>query len=114
MMEMTITMDEFVARLPKDRQEKIEASAQKLKVEYLALQGLRKAKHLTQQQMAAMLGVDQGNISRLEKRSDLMISTLLRYIEAMGGELSIIAKFPDLPPIEVTGFAKEDNETLRN
>ncbi|NES25749.1 MAG: helix-turn-helix transcriptional regulator, partial [Symploca sp. SIO3E6] len=72
--------------------------------EHMALQELRKAMAFTQEQIAQELGMDQGNLSKLERRTDLMLSTLRRYIEAMGGSLKIIAEFPEKPPIEVTGF----------
>jgi len=46
----------------------------------------------------------QEAISRLERRSDLLLSTLNSYIRAMGGELNIIAEFPNRPPVKVSGF----------
>ena len=50
------------------------------------------------------LGISQDAISRLEQRSDLLPSTLRRTVEAMGGSLSLIARFPDRPPVEVSGI----------
>ena len=82
----------------------IEQSFERLDAEYMALQALRKAMHLTQEQLAKELGMDQSNLSKLEKRTDLMLSTLRRYIEAMGGSLRLIAEFPERPPVEVGGF----------
>jgi len=61
----------------------------------MALQQLRKARHLTQLQMARTLKIGQDSISRLENRSDLLLSTLQSYVEAMGGTLSIVAEFKD-------------------
>ena len=61
----------------------------------MALQQVRKARHLTQEQMARALKVGQDSISRMERRSDLMISTLRSYIEAMGGTLKIVAEFKE-------------------
>lgn len=101
---MARSIDDFTASLPKERQEGIEKGYQKLNAEYMALQELRKAMAYTQKQMADELNMDQGNVSKLEKRTDLMLSTLRRYIEAMGGSLKIIAEFPERPPIEVAGF----------
>ncbi len=49
--------------------------------------------------MAELLQVDQGNISRLEQRTDLMISTLQKYIAAMGGDLKLVIEFPNRPPV---------------
>lgn len=61
----------------------------------MPLQELRQARKLSQEQLAEKLHLKQANISRLERRTDMYISTLRSYIEAMGGELDIIAKFPE-------------------
>ena len=53
---------------------------------------------------AESLGIGQERVSRLEKRSDLLLSTLRSYVEAMGGNLQIVAQFPDRPPIVLTGL----------
>lgn len=76
---------------------------------------LRQAHRRTQKRIAETLGIRQEGVSRLEKRSDLLISTLRSYIEAMGGSLSIIATFPNHPPIEVAaGHQRRKRETVRN
>jgi len=103
---MARTLEEVVASLPKKQQKRIEKQFKEMKAEYLALQDLRKAMELTQEQVAAELNMKQGNLSRLEKRSDLMISTLRKYIEAMGGRLNIVAEFPDRPPVNILGFSE--------
>ncbi|PIE03244.1 MAG: transcriptional regulator [Acidobacteria bacterium] len=61
----------------------------------LPLQGLRQARQLTQLDLAKEMGTSQTNISKIEKRTDMHLSTLRRYIHALGGELRIIAHFPD-------------------
>jgi len=61
----------------------------------MPLQELRQAKHLSQEHLAEVLATKQANISRIERRTDMYISTLRSYIEAMGGKLEIIAKFPE-------------------
>ena len=61
----------------------------------MALQELRQARHLSQERMAKILLTKQANISRLERRTDMYISTLRSYIEAMGGHLNIVASFPE-------------------
>ncbi|HWK89861.1 MAG TPA: XRE family transcriptional regulator [Longimicrobium sp.] len=55
---------------------------------------LRRAREMTQQELAVLLGTTQANVSQIEKRADVYISTLRRYIEALGGELEITARFP--------------------
>lgn len=61
----------------------------------LPLQELRKARELSQDELAASLGVNQATISKLERRTDMYISTLRRFIDAIGGELEIHARFPE-------------------
>ena len=56
---------------------------------------LRRARQLTQDTLAQSLGMSQSEVSKVERRTDLYVSTLRRYIEAMGGELQIIARFPN-------------------
>jgi hypothetical protein len=56
---------------------------------------------------ATTLGITQDSVSRLEKRSDLLLSTLRKTVEAMGGNLSLIAEFPDRAPVVLTGFAED-------
>jgi DNA-binding XRE family transcriptional regulator len=61
----------------------------------MPLQELRRARQLSQQHMAELLATKQANLSRIERRTDMYISTLRNYIQAMGGKLDIIARFPD-------------------
>lgn len=61
----------------------------------MPLEGLRKARELTQVTMAELLETSQGEVSKIEHRADMYVSTLRRYVEAMGGELEIVARFPD-------------------
>jgi DNA-binding Xre family transcriptional regulator len=61
----------------------------------LALADLRRSRHVTQVQLAEELGISQGNVSRLEGRSDVYLSTLRSYVQALGGHLEIAAVFDD-------------------
>ena len=61
----------------------------------MALQELRQAMHFSQERIAEILSTKQANVSRIERRTDMYISTLRSYIEAMGGNLNIIARFPE-------------------
>ncbi len=58
--------------------------------------------------MARTLGVTQDSVSRLEKRSDLLLSTPRKTVEAMGGSLSLIAEFPDRAPVVLSGIAVDN------
>ena len=98
-------------KLPEARRKKVEERAKALIAEEMSLQDLRKARKQTQVRVAQQLGINQENVSRIEKRSDLLISTLSGYIEAMGGKLSLVVEFPDRPPISLTGIATLDKET---
>jgi transcriptional regulator with XRE-family HTH domain len=61
----------------------------------MRLNELRALKNLSQEQLAEILNTTQANVSRMERRTDMYVSTLESYIEALGGHLKIIASFPD-------------------
>ncbi len=61
----------------------------------MPLQQIRNARRMTQTRLAELLEMDQGNISKLEQRTDMYLSTLRSYVEAMGGALEIRAVFPE-------------------
>ncbi len=88
------------------RRKKIEAPAASLVAEEMTLHELRRARKLTQVRMAKVLGISQDGVSRLEKRSDLLLSTLRKSVEAMGGNLSLVAEFPDRDPVVLSGIAE--------
>ena len=104
------TLKERMDKLPKARRKKVEARAAELISEEMSLQDLRKARKRTQVRVAKVLGIKQENVSRIEKRADLLISTLSGYVEAMGGKLRLVAEFPDRPPIALTGIAALDKD----
>ena len=89
------------------RRKKVEARAAQLIAEAMTWQKLRRARKFTQVRMAKQLGIGQDGVSKLEKRADLMISTLRKAVEAMGGSLSLVAEFPDRAPVVLTGIAEE-------
>ena len=72
--------------------------AEKKAMGLATLKDLRKSAGLTQEDLAAALDVGQDTISRLEKRNDMLISTLRHYIESVGGQLMLVATFSDRPP----------------
>jgi DNA-binding XRE family transcriptional regulator len=107
---MATTLREKLASLPIERRAKIDAKAQQLIAEEMSLRSLRKARLLTQEKVAELLDIRQENVSRIEKRADLLISTLRDYVGSMGGELRLIVEFPDYPPIELSGFGEVEAE----
>jgi DNA-binding transcriptional regulator YiaG len=98
-------LDRIRKQLSPARRRKIAARAATLIAEEKSLQELRQAQKLTQKRMAQVLGIGQDSVSRLEQRSDLLISTLRGYVEALGGRLSLVAKFPNQQPVVLTGIA---------
>ena len=94
---MARKLDDVLAALPKERQQRVEARA----MELATLKDLRLAAQQTQEQLAATLGVGQDTISRLEKRSDMLLSTLRHYVESMDGKLELVAHFPNRPPVVI-------------
>lgn len=98
---MAKKLEQLMATLPEKRRVTVEARAGKL----ATLKDLRQAVEQTQQDLAATLGVGQDTISRLEKRSDMLLSTLRRYVEGMGGTLELVAQFPNRPPVVIDHLA---------
>src|SRR5260370_39659458 len=97
------------------RRKRVEARGATLIAEEITLQELRQARKRTQVRMAKTLGISQDGVSRLEKRSDLLLSTLRKSVEAMGGNLSLVAEFPDREPVVLSGLAatEADPKPLR-
>jgi transcriptional regulator with XRE-family HTH domain len=85
---------ELYDKLPAERRERIEGRVGDLKAE-MPLHELREALHLTQVQLAEAMGIGQGNVSKLERRTDMYVSTLRNFVQALGGELEICARFPE-------------------
>jgi len=103
---MTKTLEEVMDSLPADFRAEAEQRGRELIREEMTLQALRKALELTQEGMAERLDIRQANVSKVEKRSDMLISTLRNYLEAMGGTLELVVRMPGRPPITLDGFAE--------
>ena len=101
---MAKTLEEIMAALPPQRRKAIEKRSAELIAEEMTLRQLRKAHGRTQKKLATALKISQDGVSRLEKRSDLLLSTLRSYVEAMGGKLTLVAEFPGSKPVAVAGF----------
>jgi transcriptional regulator with XRE-family HTH domain len=106
---MAVNVDDKIKNLSPVQRKKVEARAAELIAEEMTLRELRKARKLTQVRVAKALGVTQDSVSRLEKRSDLLLSTLRKTVQAMGGNLSLVAQFPDREPVVLTGIADEES-----
>jgi len=110
---MTTTLKSKLAKLPATRRNRINKRAAELIAIESTLPELRKALELTQADVSSKLHINQEAVSRLERRSDLMLSTLNSYIKAMGGKLSITAKFPNKPLINLSGFGDIEHRKAR-
>ena len=105
---MAISAKDRFAMLPEARQKAILARADELTAEELTLAELREVRLRSQAALAAKLGIKQSAVSRLERRTDMYLSTLNGLIEAMGGSLQIIAQFPDRPAVRIKQFRALD------
>jgi len=85
---------ELVDAMPPERQARVDRMAETMRME-MDLTQLRMARQLSQAALGEILHVEQPAIAKIEKRADMYVSTLRRFIEAMGGELEITARFPD-------------------
>ncbi len=101
-------VNDIVKSLSPRRRHKVEKRARMLVAEEMTLRELRRARAMTQGRMAKDLGIAQKQISEIEKRTDMHISTLRRSIEAMGGKLSLVAEFPDREPVMMAGITSLD------
>jgi len=106
---MAIRLDDYVAKIPKKRQQAIAKRTAELMAEEATLRQIREARERSQEAVAKMLHIKQAAVSKLERRTDMYLSTLRGYIEAMGGELEIIARFPD-QAVRITQFEALDPE----
>jgi len=77
------------------------------------LKALRKVSQQTQDDLALAMGVGQGTVSRIEKRRDMLVSTLQHYVEGMGGKLQILAVFPGHAPLSIECLGKKTPQRLK-
>lgn len=107
------TLKDKLATLEPARRANIEAEADRLHTEYLTLQQLRKAKDLTQVQLAETLGIQQATVAKYERQSDLLLSTLSSYVQAMGGSLKLMVEFPGKEPVALDGLGDTEEPRRR-
>lgn len=105
---------ELRAKMSDESRARAHALYQKMAAE-MALHELRRARGISQEKLAKILHIKQPNVAKLEKRADVYISTLREAIEAMGGHLDVVARFPDCE-VKITNFSsigkeKTDKET---
>ena len=102
---MTVSLEEMLAEESEESRARIRLLAQEMRAE-MNLRDVRRLRKLTQARLSKKLKIGQEGVSRIEKRSDLYLSTLRSYVEGVGGELTLMVKFPDRPPVILTGFGE--------
>lgn len=101
------TLDEVMNELSPDRRARVEARGLELICEEMTLQALRRQLEITQEGLAERLDIRQSNVSKVEQRSDMLISTLRSYVEALGGTLELVVHIPGRAPVTLDGFSEE-------
>ena len=107
----TTEANAVLARFPPARRAKIKARAAEIVAEELALSDLRKSKEMTQEEEAERLGGRQVYVSRLERRSDMKLSTLRDYIKAIGGQLQLMVTFPKGEAVRLKDIGDRTSES---
>jgi hypothetical protein len=108
---MTIPYEEVFKEFSVEDQQWIKRRAAELIAEEMNLRELRRLRRLTQVRLSKKLKIGQEGVSRIEKRTDLYLSTLRTYVEGVGGKLSLIVEFPDRAPVILAGFGENEGET---
>jgi DNA-binding XRE family transcriptional regulator len=95
------SLDQIIAKLPRQRRERVEARYQELRREVEGLRELRQIAGKAQADIAATLNIKQPSVSKIEKQADMYLSTLRSYVEAIGGELELTVKLPQRPVLKI-------------
>lgn len=105
-----IKHDDYMKKLSDDDRELVLAMAKELIAEEKTLRQIRRAREYSQATLAEVLGMNQGDLSKFERRTDAYLSTIRRYIEAMGGTLELVATFPDTGPVKIINIGEIGDE----
>ena len=95
------TLTALMETLPPERRAKILARADDLVLQESTLRAAREGKKATQEDVARKLGIGQDRVSRLEKRGDMLVSTLRDYVAAIGGRIRLVVEFEGKPSVEL-------------
>lgn len=101
---MARNLNDVIAALPKARRDSIEARYRELREDVESLAALRKAVGKAQVDVASKLGISQPSVSKIEKQTDMYLSTLRNYVQAIGGDLEFVVKFPEQQPVYLNGL----------
>ena len=103
-------LEEILQAMPEERRQRIEQRAAELIAEEMNLREVRRLRKLTQTHLSKKLKIGQEGVSRIEKRSDLYLSTLRSYVEGVGGELILMVRFPEQPPVILAELGGKDGK----
>ena len=106
------TLDEVIAAMPAERQVRIKTRAAELHAEVEGLKALRKLAARSQEQIAQSLGVKQPAIVKIERQTDLYLSTLRRFVEAAGGTLELRVELPGSGVLRLTGMGELNSRAV--
>jgi predicted XRE-type DNA-binding protein len=102
---MAIRLEDLIAKLPEAEIKAIREQAATLIKQEATLRQIReKISARSQTEIATRLKIKQSSVSKLERRTDMYVKTLAKLIRAMGGELEIVARFPNADPVRITQF----------
>lgn len=104
---MTVSLEAMLSEESAESRARIEQLVREMRAE-LHLRELRRLRKLTQARLSKKLKIGQEGISRIEKRTDLYLSTLRSYVEGVGGKLSLVVEFPDRPPVVLAGLGESE------
>jgi len=103
----TVSLEEMLATESEEFRRSVKQRTVELIAEELNLRELRRLRKLTQARLSKKLKIGQEGVSRIEKRTDLYLSTLRSYVEGLGGKLSLTVEFPDRAPVVLSGFGED-------
>ena len=105
---MTISLQEVLQGLPEERRGRVEQRTEELIAEEMTLREVRRLRRITQANLSMKLKIGQEGVSRIERRSDMNLSTLRSYVEGVGGKLRIMVELPDQPPLILSGLGSNN------
>jgi len=108
---MPVSLEEILNEMSPERRARVMRRADEIREE-LNLRELRRQRRLTQARLSKKLKIGQEGVSRIERRQDMNVSTLRSYVEGIGGELWIEARFPDQPPVVLTGLGRSEGKKV--
>jgi len=106
----TVSLEEMLALQSEESRQRIEQMAAELIAEELSLREVRRLRKLTQARLSKKLKIGQEGVSRIEKRTDLYISTLRSYVEGVGGKLKLVVELPGRPPVILSGLGEDQGK----